>query len=501
MTGRRTVIRGGLVLGSEGRATLQDLLIEDGRITAIEQPGFEVSDDAELISASDRFLIPGLVNAHTHSHGALNRGAVDDKASLEMFLSGGGASTRSRGVEDKYLSAALSAAEMIRKGCTACFDLSVELPGPSREGISAVARAYRDAGMRAVVAPMIADRTIYQALPGLLDALPENLRAQYAALSAAPIDQTFATCRDILANWEFDRRQIRPALGPTIPLHCSDPFLIECASLAREYAAPQQTHLAESRAQAASARSRYGASLVAHLERIGFLSEHLGVAHAIWLDDEEIARLGDAGVRVSHNPSSNLRLGSGVAPVRKMLSAGLDVGIGTDASNTSDGQNMFEATRLAAYLSRIDGFAAEEEWLSAADALDLATEGSARVLGFEKIGRLAVGYEADIVFLRLDSPHFVPLRAPLLQMVFGENGASVQTVMIGGRVVLHDGKLLTLDEALLRRQAEAAAHRLDQANADLYASGAVIARLVGAFCAAQGCTGHQLPRKLSLACD
>jgi 5-methylthioadenosine/S-adenosylhomocysteine deaminase len=500
MTDRRTIVRGGLVLGDQGRATPRDLLIDDGRIIAIENPGLEVSDDVELISASDRLLIPGLVNAHTHSHGALNRGAVDDKVSLEMFLTGAGASTRGRGIEDKYLSAALSAAEMIRKGCTACFDLTVELPRPSREGISAVARAYRDAGMRAVVAPMIADRTIYQALPGLLDALPKNLRTQYAALNAPPIEQTFAACRDILANWEFDRRQIRPALGPTIPLHCSDPFLIDCANLARDHAIPLQTHLAESHTQGAIARTRYGMSLVAHLEQLGFLSERLSVAHAIWIDDEEIGKLGHAGVRVAHNPASNLRLGSGVAPVRKMLSAGLHVGVGTDASNTSDGQNMFEVTRLAAYLSRIDGFDAED-WISATGAFDLATKGSASVLGFEEIGRLAVGYEADIVFLRLDSPHFVPLRAPLMQMVFGENAASVQTVMIGGRVVFRDGKLLTLDEALLRKQAEAAAQRLDQANADLYASGAAVSRLVGAFCAAQGCAGHPLPRKLSLACE
>jgi guanine deaminase len=347
---------------------------------------------------------------------------------------------------------------------------------------------------------MIADRTIYQALPGLLDALPQDLRAQYAAQSAAPIEQTFAACRDILATWEFDRRRIRPALGPTIPLHCSDPFLIDCANLARDHGIPLQTHLAESRAQGAIARTRYGTSLVGHLEQLGFLSERLSVAHAIWIDDEEIGKLGQAGARVAHNPASNLRLGSGVAPARKMLRAGLTVGLGTDASNTSDGQNMFEVTRLAAYLSRIEGSDAEE-WISAASAFQLATEGSANVLGFEKIGRLAVGYEADIVFLRLDSPHFVPLRAPLLQMVFGENGTSVQSVMIGGRVVFHDGKLLTLDEAELRRQAETAAQRLDQANADLYASGAAVSRLVGAFCAAQGCSGHPLPRKLNLACE
>src|SRR3982074_2302276 len=303
MTERRTVIRGGLVLDSAGDAAPKDLLIEDGRILAIDNPGFEVSDDAKVLSAADRLLIPGLISAHTHSPGALNRGAVDDKVSLEMFLTGAGASTRSRGLDDKYLSAALSAAEMIRKGCTACFDLSVEFPQASREGISAVARAYSDAGMRAVVAPMIADRTIYQALPGLLDALPDELRSLCAGLAAAPIEQTLSACRDILANWEFDRRWIRPALGPTIPLHCSDAFLTGCADLAREHGVPLQTHLAESRAQAAIGLVRYGRSLVGHLEQLGFLSERLSAAHAIWLADDDIARLGQAGVGGAAHPS------------------------------------------------------------------------------------------------------------------------------------------------------------------------------------------------------
>jgi 5-methylthioadenosine/S-adenosylhomocysteine deaminase len=500
MTERPAIIRGGLVLHGDGHASLQDILIKDGLIVAMEDPGFAVSGDAEVLPAHDRLLIPGLISAHTHSHGALNRGAVDDKVSLEMFLTGAGASTRSRGTNDKYLSAALSAAEMIRKGCTACFDLSVEFLGPSQDGIAAVASAYRDAGMRAVVAPMIADRTIYQALPGLLDALPDHLRTRVAKLSAAPIEQTLSASSNILSNWEFDRRWIRPALGPTIPLHCSDEFLVGCARLASEHGVSIQTHLAESRAQAALGLTRYGKSLVAHLDELGFLSERLSAAHAIWLGDDDLARLGQAGVRVAHNPSSNLRLGSGVAPVRRMLNSGIGVGVGTDASNTSDGQNMFEAARLASYLSRIDGFD-NDQWLSAGEAFGLATEGSAKVLGFEKIGRLAPGYEADILFLRLDSPHFVPLRAPLIQMVFGENGASVHTVMIGGRIVFRDGKLLTLDENVLRREAEDAASRLDRSNAETYASAATVARLVGTFCAAQGCTGHAMPRKLSLACE
>jgi 5-methylthioadenosine/S-adenosylhomocysteine deaminase len=498
MTGHRTVIRGGLVLQPGGETAPLDILIEDGRIAALEPRGVPVSDDTESVSADDRLLIPGLVNAHTHSHGALNRGAVDDKVSLEMFLTGAGASARSRRLEDKYLSAALSAAEMIRKGCTACFDLTVEIPQPSEEGISAVARAYHDAGMRAVVAPMIADRTIYQALPGLLDALPEDLRSQMASLRAAPTEKTFEACEAILANWSFDRRFIRPALGPTIPLHCSDEFLRRCNQLSAEHGVRLQTHLAESRAQAAIGQIRYGMSLVAHLDKLGFLSDRLSVAHAIWLNSDDIRRLAAQGVTVAHNPSSNLRLGSGVAPVREMLNAGVAVGVGTDASNTSDGQNMFEATRLASYLSRIDGFATDE-WISAAEAFAMATEGSAKGLGFEKIGRLAAGFEADIVLLRLESPHFVPLRSPLAQMVFGENAASVDTVMIGGRIVFHDGKLLTLDEASLRSRAEEAAQRLDETNAEVFASSAGVARLVGAFCAAQGCGAHAWARKLR--CD
>jgi 5-methylthioadenosine/S-adenosylhomocysteine deaminase len=497
---RAIIVRGGLVLVPSGKCSHQDLLIEDGKIVAVDAPGFCVSEDAEVVSAADRLLIPGLISAHTHSHGALNRGAVDDRVSLEMFLTGGASGAESRGVNDKYLSTALSAAEMIRKGCTACYDLSAEFPIPSVEGISAMARAYRDAGMRAVVAPMITDKTIYEALPGLLQALPDDIRSRYASLASAPRSATIDACARILTDWEFDRRCIRPALGPSIPLHCSHEFLIECARLANEYDVPLQTHLAESRAQASLGLVRYGRTLVEHLDDLGFLSERLSAAHAIWLADDDIARLAQRGVQVAHNPCSNLRLGSGVAPVRKMIERGIVVGIGTDASSTSDGQNMFEATRLASYLSRIDSFATEK-WLSAGDALHLATEGSAKVLGFEKLGRLAVGYEADIVFLRLDSPHFVPLRAPLIQMVFAETGASVHTVMVGGSIVFHDGKLLTLDENLLRRDAQEAALRLDAANGVALAAATSVAKFVGMFCAAQGCAGHASRRHLGVVCE
>ena len=417
-TGRPLVIRGGRVLDpASGEAPAQDILVADGAIVAIGPPGLAAPDDAAVLDAGDRLLLPGLVNAHTHAQGGLGRGLIGDRVPLEVFLNTSGAILGSRSDDDKYLSAALSAAEMIRRGVTACYDLSAEVPRPSVAGLHAVARAYDDAGIRAVVAPMIADTTLYRALPGLLDAFPEPARSRYAAMAAAPWQDILAICAEACRTWPFDRRRIRPAIAPTIPLHCSDDFLRGCGALARDMDLPLQTHLAETKSQAVLGLRKYGRSLTAHLAGLGLITDRLSAAHAVWIDDEDIARLADGGARVAHNPMSNLRLGSGVAPVRRMRDRGLRVGIGTDGSNTSDGQNMFEATRLAAYLSRLEG-PEPDTWISAQDALQMATAGSADLLGFPRIGRLAPGFEADIVFLGLDAPHLVPLpRAPAADRV------------------------------------------------------------------------------------
>lgn len=494
------VLRGGQVLDWGARTLAPvDLLLDGGTIAAMGPPGMEAPVDAEVVAVADRLLVPGLVNAHTHAHGGLGKGLVDERVPLEMFLADAPAVNAGRNAEDKYLSALVSAVEMLRKGCTACYDLAVDLPVPTEEGMHAVARAYRDAGMRAVVAPMMADRTLYQALPGLLDAMPPALGEKARALTAAPCDVTIAACERILARWPFDRDQVAPALGPTIPLHCSDEFLVACHRLSREHGVALQTHLAETKAQARLAQVRYGESLVAHLARLGVLDERASAAHAIWIDDDDIARLADAGVKVAHNPLSNLRLGSGVAPVRRMLQRGVRVGIGTDAANTSDGQNCFEATRLAAYLSRL--VTPERlDWLSTAEAFTLATEGSAAVLGFgDRLGRLAPGFKADIVFLDLAHINYVPLGDPGTQLVYGESGAAVTSVMVDGRFVIRDGVLLTVDEQALRRNAQQALERLQRANAGQRDAGRALADVVGAFCLGQSRAHHHVHRTLHAA--
>lgn len=493
--GASLLIRGGRILRGDLGCERADMLVEGGRIAAIARPGEIVREGVETLDASDRMLVPGLVNGHTHSHGALGKGAVGDRVPLEVFLSASGAINGARTLDDKRISAALSAVELIRKGCTAFYDLFVELPGPSLEGMAAVADAYRSVGIRAVLAPMISDRTLYQAVPGLLASLPEPWRAEAERIRTAPTEETLASARGILRAWPGDRDLVRPALGPAIPLHCSDAFLQSCARLAAEFDVPIQTHLAESKTQAVVAEARYGVSLVEHLDRLDVLSSRFSAAHGIWLSDGDIRRLADRGAGVVHNPMSNLRLGSGVAPARALLDAGVTLGVGTDASNTSDGQSMFEAMRLAAFLSRIAD-PAPERWLSAEDAFRAATTGSAAILGFPDIGRLEPGCRADIVFLYLRHINYVPLRWPLLQMVFAENGAAIDRVMIEGRTVLADGEILTVDETALRREAQAASDRLDGANEDDRGKAAELGCLVGCFCLGHARSAFGLHRRL-----
>jgi 5-methylthioadenosine/S-adenosylhomocysteine deaminase len=492
-----TVVRGGRLLDLAGhRAEPADLLIEAGAIREVGRPGLPAPAEATVIDARDRLLIPGLVNAHTHAHGALSRGRAGDRVPLEVLLTLAAPTTAGRTIEDKHLSAQLSAIEMLRKGCTACYDLFVEFPAPTVDGLHAVARAYRDVGIRAVVAPMMADLTLYHALPGLLDAIPEPARAQAAALHAAPWRDSVAACRELLKTWPFDRDRVRPALGPTIPLHCSDEFLLACRDLAREFDVGIQTHLAESKTQAVVGLTKYGKTLTAHLADLGLLGPRFSAAHAVWLDRDDLRRLADSGACVSHNPLSNLRLGSGVARVRTMLDAGLTVGIGTDSASSSDTQNMFEATRLAAYLSHI-ATPDYRRWLTAEEALTMATAGSAAVLGMgDRIGRVAPGYRADIVFLDLAYVGYVPLNDVLLQLVNGESGAAIASVMVDGRLVLDRGRMLTVDEAAVRARAEAAMSRLADANGASLAFARSLERAVGDFSIGRGREPYRVERLL-----
>jgi guanine deaminase len=489
------VITGGTVLvAGETGARRADIVLNGDTLAAIVAPG-SVVEAAQRIDASGRLVIPGLINAHTHGHGGLGKG-IGDRWSLELLLNAGAWINGNRTDDDRYLSTLLTAVEMLRKGCTACYDLSAMLPAPSVEGLNTVAQAYADVGMRAVIAPMVADRSFYQAIPGLLDAFPAELRPIADAMRTASAEAILAPIRDAAAAWTHPRDRIRLGVAPTIPLHCSDEFMLGCRDLAAEFGMPVQTHLAESSVQRAGAQRRYGVTLTVHLHRLGLLGPGFSGAHAIWIDDAEIDLLAQHGAALAHNPGSNLRLGNGIADMRRALAGGVTVGVGTDGSSSADNQNMFEAMRLAAFVSRVFD-RAPEEWIGAAEALCLATEGSAAVLGMgDLIGRIAPGYKADLAFLDLDHVNLVPLNNAVNQLVNTEDGAAVRDVMIGGRFVLRDGALPGLDWPRIASRARDAAARLAEANAATRLAAERLAPVVGHFCVGLGRCAHDLPRKL-----
>ena len=492
MAHQHLVIRNGLLVDIAGhRAEARDIRVLDGRIAEIGPPGMEAPADADQIDAANRLLIPGLVNAHTHSHANLPR-SPGDKWTLELALHLNPSIRGNQTLEDKYLSALLGAVEMLSKGCTACYDLFYEFPSPSREGLEAVAQAYSDAGMRAVVAPLMASRSFYAAIPGLLDALPEDARP--SALGGDDGAAALAEAERTLKSWRFDRDRVRMAVAPTIPLHCSDGFWQRAAALARDHGVGLHTHLAESKVQAVAGMKRYGRTLTHHLDGLGILGPDFTAAHGVWLDDEDMKRLAGAGAAVAHNPASNMRYGSGMAAVRRMVDQGLTVGIGTDSRTCSDNLNMFEAMRLASFTSRVRG-PDYERWLAAEDVFAMATEGSARALGFAgRIGRIAPGYEADIVFLDRRNLNYVPLNDPTLQIVNAEDATGVHSVMVGGRMVVEGRRMVAIDLDRLIDRCEQAMERLRGANAGTHRAARALERLVGSFCAAMASEPYHVHR-------
>ncbi len=455
-----SVIRGGLLLdGDRSNGEAADILVDGDTIEEIGPPGLAAPEDAAVVDAADTLIIPGLVNAHTHGDVSLAKG-LGDRWSLELLLNAAPLARHPDGTEGKYLAAKLAAVEMVLSGCTACYDLFSEFPAPSADGLIAVGRAYEEVGIRAVVAPMMADRSFWRAVPGLIGALPDALGDAVDQVTAAPAETSLAACRQALKDWPIDRDRVRLALAPTIPHHCEPSFFHACRQLADEFGAGIHTHVAESKVQAVVGMRKFGKTLTAHLDDLGIVGPDFTAAHVVWVDAEDIRRLADKGASVAHNPTSNLRLGVGVAGVRAMVDAGLNVGIGTDASTCGDGLNMFEAMRLACYLSRIQG-PDPERWLAAEDALRMATRGSARALGFDGlIGALEPGFKADIVFLDLARIQYMPLNHAARQVVFQETGTAVMHVMIGGRFVVRNGHIITVDFQALRDQVVRVSERL-----------------------------------------
>lgn len=476
------VVTGGRILTETSpRGEARDIVIAGDTIVDLVAPGAVQDANAERLDASRRLIIPGLINSHTHSHGGLSKG-MGDRWNLEILQTANPWMGGQRGVEDKYLSALITAVDQVEKGTTACYDLFFEFPAPSLDGMEAVASAYKAVGLRAVIAPMVSDLTFYQSLPGFIDALTRVDGGKAGAMRMGAAEDILEALRRLAAQWRYPADQLRLGIAPTIPHHCSKEFMIGCRDIAREHGLVIQTHVGEAKYQAASSFQIFGMSMTKTMDSVGIVGPWFSAAHAVWLDDEDMRLLAERGAQVAHNAGANMRLGSGIGPARDYLRHGVTIGIGTDGCHCSDNQNMFEAMRAASFVSRIRGLP-PKEWLSTHEAFRLATEGSARVLGFQDmIGKIAKGYKADLVLLDLDHVNFMPLNNAVNQIVHAEDGCGVDKVLIGGRMVVSGGRAIGIDKATLSAKADAAVDRLYALNAEARRFAEMIEPVVVNFC-------------------
>lgn len=448
----RILIRGAAVLPLGGVEEVRegvDLLLEEGRIAAMG-PGLGPAPVDRVIEARDRLVIPGLVNAHLHSHNNYFRGCFDslplDLCVLQVWNVGASTEAARLTPRQIYARALLGCAEMLRTGTTTALDDVNLYPALDEASVAAVVRAYEDSGMRAIVAPHVFDVPYHRTVPFVADLLPADLRR---ALDDAPVPDVGATVEIVRAcakRWGPAGRRVRLGIGPSGPQRCTPRLLTAMLAAAEELDLPVYIHALETRTQAAFARLTHGQTLIEYLRDVGALGPRVSIGHAVWVTPADVELLAATGTNVSHNPVSNLKLGSGIAPVARLLAAGVNVALGTDGVMSNDSLNLFESMKLAALLHKVRE-PEPEHWLGAREALRMATAGGARAARADGLGAIAVGRPADLVLLDLRRAGFAPRNNLLHQVVYADAAAAVDTVLVDGRVVVEGGRVLTVDEA------------------------------------------------------
>ncbi len=388
-----------------------------------------------------------MVNAHNHSNENWFRGMWDNLP-LEpwMLFSYPALAAPAQSPDEIYLRTVFGAIEQLKSGATCVVDFLYELDGLTTESLDAVVRAYRDVGLRAVIALGIGDRAYHETVILEEGLVSPELVSRLEAERPPSWDEWERFVRGAVASFHRPDEGISICPGPSGPQRCTDEMLAGCAALADELDLVMHIHVLETRMQAVSAQRMYGKTLVEHMDAIGFLSPRVCFAHGIWLTPGDISLVRERGVTVAHNPASNLKLGSGLAAVPRLLAGGVNVALGTDGMSSNDGLDMFASLKLAALLHKL--WAIDyEEWLGAQEAWQLATAGGAAAAGDrDGLGQIAPGRRADLVLLDLASHVFTPLNHPLRQLAFGSSTLAVDSVLVGGRWVVRGGRVTGIDE-------------------------------------------------------
>ncbi|MDZ7644692.1 MAG: amidohydrolase [Woeseiaceae bacterium] len=410
--------------------------IDQGLIVAVGAAA-EIDDKytaAERLPGTNRVVMPGLINGHSHAAMTLLRGVADDLALMD-WLNNYIFPAEVQFVDAEFvrIGTELACWEMIRGGTTTFVDMYY-YP-------DTIADVVADCGLRAMISATVIGQ-----------------RSPDAEGAADSIDKG----RAFIDRWQGRNSRIQPIFGPHANYTLDADQLRATRAAAIDAGVPISIHLAESPFEVDYSKETYGTTSIEFLESIGFFDGPVIGAHVVWPTPGEIRILAQRDVGVIHNPTSNMKIASGIAPVTAMLAAGVDVGLGTDGAASNNDLDMWEEMRLAAFLQKVDRM--NPEVLPAETVLAMATRGGAAAIGLaDQVGQLRTGLRADLIQVSLDDVHFVPTYDVMSHLVYVADEQDVTSVIVDGRVLLRDGEFLTLDTARIAREARALAARIEQA--------------------------------------
>lgn len=433
------VLRGGAVVTLDPRRRIIEdgvVAITDGVITEVAARGEESTLDAvEIVDTGGCAVLPGFVNAHTHSVFTLTRGR-EPELPLDEWLPYVFAEAEVIGPIEAGAGAALGYLEMLERGITTCIDHHYAQADP--ENVDAVVEAAAASGMRVMLAPTASDIGAF-------------------SMTDAEAVASYERLVEVIG----DSRTVVPWTSLASPVRRETPARCRLVrSLAREMQTGLTFHYAESKAWLDLPTEVGAANLVEVLETLDLLGPDVVIAHGVWFDESDLDLLATTGTTVSYNPVSNMYLGDGIAPVAAMLRAGVPIALGTDAANCNNRCDPFESMKTGALLQKVHHH--DPRVLSAERALELATSGGAAAVGLgDRAGVIEVGRAADVVVVDMDRPHLTPCHDLVSNLVYCATGDDVATVVVDGRVVVRDGQAVGVDRERVLDGARSAAARLD----------------------------------------
>jgi guanine deaminase len=436
-----------------------DIVVE-GRLIREIRPHGAAEPEGDVVPAQGLLVTAGLINGHHHSHEGFYKGRKDNLP-LELWMN---YVRPLRPLEltprDVYLRTMIGAIEAVKSGTTTISDDINQSPRLRPDHVEQVFEAYTDIGIRANVGITLFDRPFFRAVPFVEEEFPKDLLARLDASKMSSADELLAFVTNLARTKHPKENRVGYIATPSAPQRCTEEFLLKVRRMADDHDLPLMIHVQETRMQVVTGQLWYGSTMIEYLHRIGFMKPKTAFIHGVWLNPREIEILARTGVSIQHNPTSNLKVGSGLAPIRALLDAGVNVSMGTDGCGSIEGTDMQNALYLAALLQKLRGD--HTTWVGAAEAFHAATMGGAKALGRAKeLGAVEAGRIADLVGYRLDGISFTPLNNPVNQLVYSAGRNEVDLVMVDGEVIEQGGKLTRIDEDAIIAEIHAAHERIE----------------------------------------